>query len=116
MSMKGSIGKLGMMMAMASVLGGAGSSLVGGDFSPPTPPSKPKKRVLSPEQEVELFEKAKEKLFLELASQNLERSQKFPKFKEFEVHGLPVIAFSLKNATRDLENLMKQNRIGIETV
>ncbi len=115
MSMKGSIGKLGMMMAMASVLGGAGSGL-GGDWSPPTPQPRPKKRVLSPEQEAELFEKAKEKLFLELASQNLERSQKFPKFKEFEVYGLPVIAFSLKNATRDLENLMKQNRIGIKTV
>lgn len=114
--MKRSIGSLGMMMAMASVLGGAGSGLVGGDFSPPTPQPRPKKRVLSPEEEAELFEKAKEKLFLELASQNLERSQKFPKFKEFEVYGLPVIAFNLKNATRDLENLMKHNGIGIKTV
>ena len=105
--------KLGMMMAMASVLGIAGGGL--GMTMPETRlPSRPKKHVLSPEQEAELLGKAKEKLFLDLATQNLERSQKFPKFKEFEVYGLPVIAFSLKNAKRDLEILMKKNLIGIK--
>lgn len=111
MNMKG---RLGMIMAVASVIGGAGSAL-GGDWSPPTPAHKRQRRVeLSPEQQLELLEKAKEKLFLELASQNLERSQKFPKFKQFEVYGMPVIAFSLKNAQRDIEILMKRNLIGIK--
>ena len=97
-----------MMMAMAGMMGGLENP------SMPEPKQRPKPRKLSPEEEVIELEKRKEKFFLDLAIHNEERKVKFPKFKEFEVYGLPIIAFSLKNATRDMNSLMHQNQISMK--
>ena len=106
MSMKG---KLGMLMAMSMMLGGAS-----GMPSMPSPQPRPKPRKLSPEEEVVELEKAKEKFLIDLQKHNEERNKNFPKWKEFEVHGLFIIASNQKNAYRDLTILMRQNSISIK--
>lgn len=103
--------KLGMYMAMAVAMGGLGldKPMLGTPSQP-----KPQPRKLSPEEEVEELERRKNQFLLDLDKHNIERKQTFPKFKEFEVHGLIIIAFNQKNAIRDMNFLMQKNLITIK--
>ncbi len=67
------------------------------------PARRPQPRQMSEEQQKKLFEKFEKTL----AFQNAERKAKFPKFQTFIVYGLEVVAFSQKNAHRDLTNMLK---------
>ncbi len=97
-------------MAMAVAMGGLG-------FDKPmlgTPQPKSQPRKLSPEEEAEELERRKNQFLLDLDKHNTERKQTFPKFKEFEVHGLIIVAFNQKNAIRDMSFLMQKNLIAIK--
>lgn len=105
MSMKG---RLGMYVAMAAMLGGAG--VMGGSGTTRQTP-RPQPRKLSPEDEQKLLEERMEKFILSLKQLNEERLLKFPKWKVFKVNEIPVIAFSQKNANRDVNHLLQESGV-----
>lgn len=103
-------GKLGLLMAMAMMMGGSVGAPPRGEPNYYKP-----KRKLTPEEEAQELEQKKVKFLSDLEKQNGERRILFPKFKEFEVHGLIIVAFNQKNAIRDLNILMQNNLIQIKT-
>lgn len=102
--------RLFMMLAMAGMFGGMPMGMGGTS----TPRQKPQRK-LSPEEEAKELENRQAKFTADLERFNATRKVEFPKFKEFEVYGLKIIAFSLKNATRDMNKLMRQNYLAIKT-
>jgi hypothetical protein len=97
-----------MMLAMA-MMGGMGGMSSGCSVQRQRP-----QRKLSPEEEAEILKERQAKFLSDLEKLNVERKQNFKKFKEYEVYGLKIIAFSQKNALRDINNLMHQNLIRIK--
>lgn len=96
----------GRFLALAMLMGGMNP--MGGAVS--TPKRKPETREMTEEE----LKKRLEKFTLDLKTVNDERLRNCPKFKQFEVHGFIIIAFNQKNATRDIDNLLKRNLIEIE--
>ena len=105
MSMKKS---LYMVMAMSAMMGMGGMPT----FQEPKRYSPPRK--LSPEEEAVEMEKRKAKLLTDLEQHNADRKKNFPKFKEFVVFDLIIVAHSQKNAYRDMKSLMRYNGLSVE--
>lgn len=98
-----------MMLAMSAMMGG------GMGMSSPEPRRyRPNPKPLSPEEEAEVIKERQAKFMVDLEKHNINRKANFPKFKEHIVYGLPIIAFSQKNAIRDMNSLMRQNLIQIK--
>jgi len=98
---------LSMLLAMAGMFGGMPMG-VGS-----TPRQKPQRK-LSPEEETQELEKRTAKFTADLEKHNAERKKNFPKFKEWEVYGMKIIAFSQKNAMRDMNRLMRSNHLTVK--
>jgi len=101
--------KLGMMMAMATMFAG-----MSGMDMPRLPRERQRPRKLTPEQEEKELEVRQEKFLLDLEKKNQERKKDFPKWKEYEVYGLMIIACNPKNAYRDINILMQSNGIAVK--
>jgi hypothetical protein len=99
-----------MILAMAMMFGGMSGMPMGGGSAPRQRPQ----RKLSPEEEAEVLVQRQATFMADLEKHNANRKANFPKFKEFEVYGLKIIAFSLKNAIRDMNSLMRSNLIQIK--
>lgn len=99
-----------MLFAMSMMMGGMSGMPMGGGSAPRQRPQ----RKLSPEEEAEVLKERQAKFLTDLERLNVERKNNFKKFKEHEVYGLKIIAFSPKNALRDMNSLMRQNLIQIK--
>lgn len=95
-------GSLFAVMAMAAMLGGG---MPTGRRESYSSRSKPKP-MLS-------LEERKEKFLSDLKRNNDERKTSFPKFKEWQVYGLTIVAHSQKNAVRDMNKLMHYHNLEI---
>lgn len=103
-------GRLGMYAAMAMMMAGA-TGMAG---MPSLESPRPKPRKLTPEEEEKLLQERMNKFISSLEQHNIERKKNFPKFKEFVVFDLTIIAFNSKNAVRDMNILLNSNGLSLK--
>jgi hypothetical protein len=96
-----------LMLAMAGMMGMGGMPT----YSEPKRYSPPRK--LTPEEEAVELENRKAKFLADLEKHNEQRKKDFPKWKEYEVYGLKIIASKQHNALRDMKRLMRYNYLAI---
>ena len=100
-----------MMLALSGLMmGGMGTGM---NYAPERRYNPPPRK-LTPEEELAELDKRQAKFIAELEIHNVNRKANFPKFKEFIVYGLPIIASNLKNAYKNMNSLMRSNLIQIK--
>lgn len=108
MSMKSSL-YMCMALAMMSGMGGTQQR-----FQEPRRYNPPPRKLTPEEEEAEL-KKRKDKFLSDLEQNNINRKKNFPSWKEYDVYGLKIVASNTKNAIRNMQSLMRENYISIES-
>jgi hypothetical protein len=107
---------LGMFMAMSLML--AGTSVFADPGMSLTRRGSVRKgrgddwdRKLTPEEEIVLKEKNVDQFKLDIVSHNVDRGERFKKWKNYEVQGIGIVSSNFKNAYKTFSFLLKKNNL-----